>query len=425
MKVLFLLQFPMFGNGSGAYTRRLANSLMRDYGYKVAIATPDNRRVPGVKIYNVKYPTKAVFVGNPEWQRAREYSRLTPTEFMRLYSSVEKQITEIVDEFEPDIIHVNHAFFLTWIASFIKSFYGIGFVTTIHGTGVYVCTQDVRYRALTKQALDRSEQIIAVAPHAKKWMAKVFGRQLIRKTRIIPGGIEANQFRKLKETSLIDKKYNLRGKQLIIFVGRLTPEKGLEYLIKAAKKIKAEIFIIGDGPNKKNLQNQVHQANVKNVHFLGYFGKEYIGELKQFYSRADALVLPSVAHESLGLVILEAMASETPVVASNKGGIPLVVKDSYNGYLVRAKSAVALANAINKVLKNPAADKMGKLARKTVVERFDYSILTPKVVEVYKRVYESTVRMRDKQLAKQEDKFKKEDIERERKEMHQRIGYVS
>ena len=426
MKVLFLLQFPMFGNGSGAYTRRLATSLVRDNGFEVAIASPDNRRVPGVKIYDIKFPTKAVFVGNPEWQRAKQYSRLSPKSFTRIYTSVEKQIVDIVDEFKPDVIHVNHAFFLTWIASYIKSFYGIGFVTTIHGTGVYVCTQDIRYRALTKQALERSEQIIAVGPHAKKWMSKVFGRHLIRKTKIIPGGIEAGQYKKLDDTRSIDKKYNLEGKKLIIFVGRLTPEKGLIYLLKAAKKIDAEILIIGDGPEKKNLQNQAKQLGVGNVRFLGYFGKEYVKELKQLYSRADALVLPSVVDEALPLVILEAMASETPVIASNKGGIPLVVKDGKNGFLIRAKSSKTIADAVNLILKNPKKSReMGIKARQTIVEKFDYDVITPKVIESYRKVFESTKRMRDKILAKQEDKFKKQDIERERKEMHQRIGYIS
>ena len=425
MKILFLLQFPMFGNGSGAYTRRLAASLTKDFGYEVAIATPDNRRVPGAKVYNLKLPFRAVFVGNPEWENAKQYTRLNPKQFMRLYSSVEKQIVDIVDDFKPDVIHVNHAFYLNWIASLIKSFYGIGYATTVHGTGIFVCTQDVRYRALTKQALDRAEQIIAVAPHAKKWLLKVFGRHLLRKTRIIPGGIFADQFKKVS-SARIDKKYNIGGKKLVIFVGRLTPEKGLEYLIKAAKSIRGEIFLIGDGPSKKMLRNYVKQVGVKNVHFLGYFGKDYLGELKQFYSRADALVLPSIADESLGLVILEAMACETPVVASKKGGIPLVVKDGHNGYLVRAKSAKALSGAINKIFTNPAlADKMGKLARQTVIDRFDYSQLTPKVVDVYRKVFEATKRMRDKQLVNQMDKFNKEDIERERKEMHQRIGYIS
>lgn len=426
VKVLILMKFPLFGAGSGSYTRRLVESLAKNKDIEIAIAAPDSRKIPGAKVYQLKPPFRAIFEGHPELKGARRFSRLSGEQVSRLYTSNLKQMIDIVEDFKPDVIHVNHAHYMTWIASFIKSFYGIAYVVTIHGTGVYQCTIDRRFRMLTRQALERAEYILPVAPHSAKWTLKLFGSKLSKKIKVIPGGIDTTKFLKSRSTKSFEAKYNLKGKKLVIFVGRLTKEKGIEYLISAAENIDAEIFIIGGGPYKKYLQNYTKISEVTNVHFLGYFGREYLSELKEFYSRADVLVVPSIVDESLGLVILEAMAANTPVVASNKGGIPLVVKDGKNGILVRAKSSKGIIDAVNKLLNNPQlAKKMGINARETVMNKFDWVNISPEFVKIYEKVHKTTNKLRDSKLAKQRDIFDQEDIEREAEELQQKIGYIS
>lgn len=193
-KILFLLKFPFYGGGSGTFTRRLAQKLTETGRFDVAVASPDKREIPGVKIYTIKPAFKAVFESHPEWPRAEKYSELTGEEFTRQYQSFLKQIVEIVEDFRPDVIHVNHAHFLTWIASFIKSMLGIGFVVTVHGTDIYNATLDRRYLVLTGQSVNRAEQIIAVSPHTKKWFLKVFGQKNKYKTRIIAHGIDTDLY---------------------------------------------------------------------------------------------------------------------------------------------------------------------------------------------------------------------------------------
>jgi hypothetical protein len=183
------MNFPLFGAGSGSYTRRLAESLIKNKDIEIAIAAPDNRKVPGAKVYQLKPPFRAIFEGHPELIGARRFSRLSGEQIARLYSSSLKQIIDIVENFKPDVIHVNHAHYLTWIASYIKSFYGIAYAVTIHGTGIYQCTIDRRFRALTKQALERAEYILPVAPHSAKWTLKLFGKKLAKKIKVIPGEI--------------------------------------------------------------------------------------------------------------------------------------------------------------------------------------------------------------------------------------------
>ena len=422
MRVLILMKFPLYGGGSGTYIRKLGENLAKQKGYKVALVVPDTRPVKGCKIYTIKPAFKAVFETHPEYKRAKKYSKLTGAEFSRQYLAYTRDIVRAVEDFKPDVIHVNHASYLTWIASFIKSMFGIGFVVTVHGTDIFNATIDPRFRFLSKQALDRAESIIAVSNHTKKWFLKVFGKTFVRKMRVISNGLNIEDFDNVKLARSMGstlKKYNLEGKRYIVFAGRLTWEKGVDYLIKAAKDIKAEILIIGDGNYKKYLQNYTKLVGAKNIRFLGYFGREEADDLKKVYCGASALVLPSVVEESTGMVILEAMACGTPVVASNKGGIPLVVKDGYNGFLVRARSSKEIALSVNKILNNPKLEeKLRKNARKTVEERFDWKVLVHQIINLYERANVTSLKMQ-KSISKA--MFTKEELKREKEELKKKL----
>lgn len=422
MKILFLMKFPLFGGGSGNYTRKLAEKLAQLPNATVAIAAPDRRKTKGVKVYTLKPSMKVVFESHPEYKGAKRYKDLEDSEFTDVYQSFFDQIIEIVEDFRPDIIHVNHASFLTWIASYVKSIYGIPYVVAIHGTDIFQSTIDKRFFSLTGQSLSRAEFILSNSNYTNKWLLKVFGHKLKRKTRIIPCGVDLQSYTRDKDNTTIDKKYNLEGKKVVIFVGRLTWEKGVQYLLKAAPNINAEIFIIGSGVEKTALEEFALKMKLKNVHFLGYFGKEYVNELREFYQRADCVVLPSVCDEGLGIVILEAMACETPVVATKKGGIPLAVKDGKTGFLVRARSSKLLSQAVNKILKNEKlrAD-MGSRARKLVEERFDWQIIRDRVKKYYDRTVE--IAQKRKPIIYPAG-LTKSDLEREKEELKRKIEYI-
>lgn len=389
MKILQLLMFPLWGSGSGTYTRKLSENLT-ELGEQVAIVAPEEKKVKGIRIYNVPLPVKAVFTGHPEWPKCKKYSELSNNEITELIESFWHIIKKAINEFKPDVIHVQHVSILLWLANYIKVIYGIPYVVTSHGTDLLNVSLDKRYFALTKDALCRCHVIVCVSGDTRKWLLKIFSKKYLQKTRVIPGGVDLKGWSRPEKIKIIDKKYNLIGKKVVIFSGKLTKPKGVEYLIKAAPKIKAEIFILGGGDEKNNLMEFAKRLNIKNVHFLGYFGKEYVNELKEFYARADVVVVPSVWDEPLGLVVLEAMSSSTPVVASNKGGIPLAVKNNVNGFLVRARSAKAIANAVNLILKNEKLQKkMGLEARRTVEDKFDWQMIAKKFISYYESAHKN------------------------------------
>lgn len=384
LRILFLQTFPLWGCGSGTYVRSLAQELAKNKNNRVAIMCPDTRQLPCVKLYPAELDFFAAFTGHPEYPNCKLYHELASMEIFKIYENFLKSSIKAVEDFKPNIIHVQHSSVLSWAANFIKAVYRINYIVTEHGTSVYAASLDKRYVNLTVDALRRAKRITAVSGDTRDWLLNIFGRDFAEKTRTIPGGIDIAKLPAEYKIKAINKKYNLDGKKVVLFTGKLTKVKGVKYLIKAAPKIKGDIYIIGDGPEKENLARRIIEMNLKNVHLLGYMGDADAEEFKEFYYRADVFVAPSVWDEPLGLVILEAMACKTPVVVTRKGGIPLAVQDGVNGIFVRPHNSNQIADAVNKLLENDELrNKMGENARRIVKSKFTWD----KIAQKFERIY--------------------------------------
>lgn len=187
----------------------------------------------------------------------------------------------------------------------------------------------------------------------------------------------------------ITKKYGLcSGNRIIGTIGRLTLQKGLKYLIHSAaialrQTPQIKLFIIGDGPEKKNLVKLVNNLGIsERVIFTG-FQKDVMPFLKVM----EIFVLPSL-FEGLPNVVLEAMAFEKPVVAINIPGVDEVVTDGETGVLVPPRSPESLADAIIELLNNEGkARRMGISGRERVEKYFNIELM----VEKYENVYDELV----------------------------------
>lgn len=382
LKILYLQTFPVFGSGSGTYARELAREVAKKY--KVAMVVPEKREIPGVKIYNVNLPVKIAFTGHPEWPDCKLYTKVGGKELSANYLAYFQKTIEAVNDFQPNIIHVHHLMPLTWIARFVKIAYGLNFMVTVHGSELPTLENDKRYPFLTAEALHKAVRIIPNSFWTRDWMIKVLGNGFKDQIRVIPGGVDVNKFKKV-ETKDIDEKYDLKGKKVAIFAGKLTPYKGGKYLIYAAKKIKGEVLILGDGPEKKKLEGIVAEEKINNVRFIGHLSGN-TNLLVKFYSRANVFVAPSVWDEPLGLVILESMACETPVVVTRKGGIPLAVKDGKTGLFIRPRNANDIADKVNYLFSNEEKRlKMAKEARRIAVERFNWKTIAQRFIDKYQK----------------------------------------
>lgn len=384
MRILFLYDFPLWGSGSGTYIRKLSQELLK-LNHIIGIVCPETRRFLPEKIkqYRVNPLQIPVFVGHPELPGAKRYSELSDREITEIYKSYIDTTLDAVANFNPDIIHVHHLSLISWVARYINALHNIKYIITSHGSCLYALLDDRRYFPLSENAVKAAQAITLVSSDSQIKFLQMFGKNYTKITSVIPGGVDMGVFPSRLKVGSLDKKYKLKNKKMVLFTGRLISHKGVEYLIRAAKDIKGEVFIIGDGPEKHYLENLIESKGIKNVRLIGYLMGD---EINKFYYRADVFVAPSVWDEPLGLTLLEAMASKTPVVATRKGGIPLLVKNGYNGLFVPAKNSKKIAFACNKLLYNEELrKKMAENARKTIAEKFSWKKTALKFHYLYKK----------------------------------------
>lgn len=391
MKILYLYPFPLWGNGSGAFLRELTAELVKR-GHQIAIVAPDNRKLPGIKHYVVNPPQFGVFVGHPELPNAKRYSDMNGKELGEIYSAYLKTSIGAVADFEPEIIHVFHTAFLPGIARVLKILYGIKFIITTHGSDLSYLENDRRFIGLIDDANRVVRYITAVSESTKRKYLEMFGANLSHKTKVIMGGVNISKYKKNMEIRAeINKRYGLEGKKVVLFTGRLTENKGVRYLIKAAKSIKGTILIVGGGGEKENLEKLIKAEGVKNVIMIGYINPEKASIFHEFYERADVYVSPSVWEEPLGLTILEAMAAGTPVVATKKGGIVSVIKEGENGFFVRARNSRQIAETVNMLLDDDELRaKVSQNASRTIKEKFTWEKIASQFEEIYAKFTYST-----------------------------------
>lgn len=167
------------------------------------------------------------------------------------------------------------------------------------------------------------------------------------KVRFQTMGIEEDYFKKI-EKKMARKKLNIPiSEKMIIFVGRVSKLKGLDFLIKAMKDMQEiKLYILGYGEERKELEEISKDYNIKNVEFLGgIFGKKKLWYL----SAADALVLPSTK-EGAPVVVMEALSRNTPVVVTDVGGIRTMIEDGREGKIIRQKDSADIVRGIQEVL---------------------------------------------------------------------------
>ncbi|MGI0491089.1 glycosyltransferase [Alkalinema pantanalense CENA528] len=167
---------------------------------------------------------------------------------------------------------------------------------------------------------------------------------------------------------------------LLLYVGRLGAEKEIDRIKPVLEAIpNARLALVGDGPNRKNLE--AHFAGTC-THFVGYLSGKELGAA---YASADAFIFPSRT-ETLGLVLLEAMAAGCPVIAANSGGIPDIVTDGVNGFLFEPQDEVGAIKATQRLLANPQERNILRQNARQEAERWSWSAATRQLQNYYEQV---------------------------------------
>jgi len=291
---------------------------------------------------------------------------------------------KVISSYDLDIVHSHHAFTATPLAglSYAEKL-GIPRVLTNHSIPAgkhdgYFWETVGNLAYPVRYYINKAEVVIAVSKAAANFISFFVDYAPIK---IIPNGIDTSKFK---------PNFDKENKELrILFVSRLVHRKGPHLLIRAFKRVikkfdNVSLTFVGSGYMKGTLEELAMSLNITNkIKFLGDVPDE---SLPQVYSESDIFVLPSLHAESFGLVLLEAMASGLPVVATNVGGIPEVLEDGKEGFLVKPDER-SIADALIKLLEDENLRKaMGKNGRKKAVEKYDWKNVGEKIEETYKEL---------------------------------------
>ena len=169
-----------------------------------------------------------------------------------------------------------------------------------------------------------------------------------------------------------------------LYVGRLSPEKGADRLIRAWKLIQdcgRTLWIVGEGPERPRLEAMIRDEKIANVRFTGFLNQQ---EMAEIWTKSSCSIVPSIWKEPFGMVVLEAWAKGRPVVAHRIGALPEIIGDGVDGLLVPENSSGELAKAILFLLENPVrAGQMGRAGLEKLKERYSRNVWMDAIKPVF------------------------------------------
>jgi len=257
-----------------------------------------------------------------------------------------------------DLIH-SHYWLSALVGRRVQTWWKVPHLVSFHTLGAiknaaHVGVDEPELRiVMEKELVQHSDRILSSTDSEKKELISSY-YATPEKIGVIPCGVNFNSFQPI-EKNLARQHIGLNSDNIILFVGRIDPLKGIDKLLEAASELDTEkdvqvVVVGGNTDNRTNFEKLLSYSQsltLQNpVLFKGTLEHE---ELPFYYSAADVCVIPSF-YESFGLVALESLACGTPVVATKVGGIEIIIEPGMNGYVVNNNSSSELARGINDVL---------------------------------------------------------------------------
>jgi glycogen synthase len=292
------------------------------------------------------------------------------------------------DPVDADVVHA-HTWYADMGALWISQLHRIPLVVTLHsmeplrpwkadqlGSGYLVSSW------IEKTAVEAAHRVIAVSHKMREDILAHFDADPARVV-VIHNGIDPDLFKRTTARDALDR-LGVRP-PYVLFVGRITDQKGIFHLLEASRRLPAgvQVVVCASAPDTPEIEERLRRtvATMPNVLWINEMVP--VPVVTQLYSHAAVFACPSV-YEPFGLINLEAMACETAVVASAVGGIVEVVEDGRTGLLVEPARPEVLADALNRVLADPGlARAMGQAGRRRVEAHFAWASIAERTEQVY------------------------------------------
>lgn len=378
MNILIInYEFPPIGGGGGIATYYIARELARR-GIGVTVLTSHFRslryyeELEGIRVYRV-----------PVWRKRRDSCRVL--EMLSFVLMSFPTLLYILRKFRYDLLHIFFGVPSGPLGYVAKKLFGIPYLIRMGGgdvPGFRPFQYKYLYTLLTpvlKLLWKNAAFLVANSDGLRDMAHQMFPDLPIQ---VIPNGVDVRRFAAGQER-IPDKPVR------ILFVSRLIRRKGLQFLIDAVPLIRQHtstpfvIKVIGDGPDKELFLQQIEARGVRQYFkFIGYVDHD---KLPEYYFDADIFVLPSLA-EGMPNVVLEAMGSGLPVVATNVPGSEELVRNGENGFLVPARDTDALAQALIPLINNrQLQENMGYQSR-IQAQAYMWDIIMEQYLTLYRKM---------------------------------------
>jgi glycosyltransferase involved in cell wall biosynthesis len=382
MNVLFLTHsFPRTeGDAAGSFILRLAVAL-RGEDVKVhvvapaAAGLPASEEIEGVSVERFRYAPrryeKLAYTGNMAGDVAGSWT--AKFALVGFLGADFIQAVRARRNFEPQVVHAHWWFPNGVVGTWLSGLSHLPLVTTLHGTDVRLARTIGVAKPLFGHVLKHSAAVTTVS----RWLKE--------ETETLVPGVNPTVAPMPVATSLFSPGNSRDGSRLL-FVGRLNQQKGVEHLLYALAEMKtpATLDIVGDGPNRSLLEDKARELGVNSR--IRWHGQVSQSALPRLYQNATALVVPS-AEEGLGLVAVEALLCETPVVAFDSGGLRDVIQHDKTGLLVKTGDRAALASTLDGLLaRNGRGSELGRAGRLYALSAFAPESSARRYAEIYRQV---------------------------------------
>jgi glycogen(starch) synthase len=342
--------------------------------------SPNYEEMDGVKVYRT-----STELGNPNFL----------TWVLLFNHFLSKRMADVTKTVDFDVMHVHD-----WLAAFsgisFKHYIKKPMVLTVHSTelgraqGLH-SPDSFSINGIEWWATYEAERVIVCSQSMKTEICDHFNLPQ-SKVDVIPNAIDASKYQTSADRGEVRQRYGVGyGEKLILCVGRLVPQKGIEYFIRAipliAKRFpEAKYIIVGEGWSRDILEVEARASgHADKIKFTGFASDKEVIDLM---TSADVLVVPSI-YEPFGIVALEGMATGVPVVASQVGGLAEVIDHDCTGLFVYPRSPESIAWGIGRILSDPDHAKwITENAKEKLHKAYSWEAVAMKTVEVYRKVVE-------------------------------------
>ena len=398
--VLFTREYPpqVYG-GAGVHVDYLSRELAKEIEVEVHCWGPQNSDEGNLHVR-----------GQEPWA---EITSGTEGKFKWALEAFSLNLTQVKALEGIDVVHT-HTWYVSMAGYLAKKLYGVPFVLTTHSLEPLRAWKEEQLGSgyamsswMERTAILDADAIIAVSQGTKADILRAYPDVDERRIHVIYNGIDLAEYQKTAETQAL-RDYGVDpSAPYILFVGRITRQKGVTHLVDAINYLPADTQVVlcagaPDTPEIANeLRTKVEQARRHHPRIVWIEKMVTRQEAIQLYSNARVFCCPSV-YEPFGIINLEAMACRAPVVASATGGIKEVVVDGETGYLVpfdqdpvttfpldAEKFARDLAERLKQMLEDPEkCRRFGDAGRRRVEETFSWTAIAHQTIELYKQLIE-------------------------------------